>query len=118
MNSAKKITLATVRSFIKRNLKDLNQQTLSRFDGMTDCVQRNENAAFRPADIEKFDEKNEATMGIPGVWFVRGSRDYFTVINTPEWVGYEVYNCCVSWQVVVPAKTQAASRERVRMGVN
>lgn len=118
MNTTKKVTLATVRSFIKRNLKDLHQQTLSRFDGMTDCVQRNENAAFRPANIEKFNEKDASQMGIPGVWFVRDSRDYFTVINTPEWFGYEVYNCCGNWQILVPANSQAAARERVRLGVN
>ena len=117
-NTTKKITLATVKSFIKRNLSDLHQQTLSRFDGMVDGVRRNENAAVRPANTEKFNPADESQMGIPGVWFVRDSRDYFTVINTPEWFGYEVYNCCGSWQILVPAKSQAASRERVRLGVN
>lgn len=122
MNSApkttKKITLATVKSFITRNLKDLHQQTLSRFDGMTDCVEQNRNAAIVPANTEKFKADDKSQMGIPGVWFVGDSRDYFTVINTPEWFGYEVYNCCGSWQVLVPANSQAASRERVRLGVN
>lgn len=117
-NTTKKITLATVKAFIKANLKDLHLQTLSRFDGMTDCVERNREAAIRPANTEKFNPADESQMGVPGMWFVRDSRDYFTVINTPEWTGFEVYNCCGNWQVLVPANSQGAAKLRVRLGVN
>jgi hypothetical protein len=116
MNSAhtKKITLATVKSFITRNLGKILIKTSSRFDGMCDGVRNVEGAAYRTPDVTKFNKTDEAQLGIQGVWFVRGSRDYFTIIDTPEFTGYEVYNCCGTWSVVVPAKSQAGSRERVK----
>lgn len=113
----KKITLATVKSFIKNSLGDLHIQTLSRFDGMDDCVRQTNNPSFIQADISKFNPADESQMGIPGVWFVRDSRDYFNVVNTPMWTGFEVSNCCGNWQIVVPANTQAAARLRVRLGL-
>ena len=109
-----KVTLATVKSFITRNLSSIQLKTLSRFDGMCDGVRSVDDAAFRKPDVSKFNKADAAQMGISGVWFVRDSRDYFTKIDTPEWTGYEVYNCCGTWQVVVPANSQAASTERVK----
>jgi hypothetical protein len=99
---SKKVTLATVKSFIKKNLPNLYIMTSSRFDGMVDGVRRVEGAAFRKVTVTEL-TKCEATLGIEGVWFVRGSRDYFTPINKDGFVGYEVYNCCGTWTVAVKA---------------
>jgi hypothetical protein len=102
MSNTKKITLATVKSFIKKNLKNLHIEVEGRFDGMFDCVTYSDNPQIRKADVSGFNPKVDYNMGIPGVWFVRGSRDYFTPISKNGMVGYHVYNCCGSWNVLVP----------------
>lgn len=92
--------------------------TTSHFDGMIDCVTPTENAEYHPVLVpERFNKNDKAQLGIPGVWFVGGSRDYFTLINTADWTGFEVYNCCGTWNVVVPANSQAAARLRRKLGV-
>lgn len=115
-NTAKKITAATVKSFIANNLSVILLKTESRFDGMEDGVRRVEGAAFRKPDVTKFNKTDKYHMGVQGICFV-GGTDYFTVINTAEFTGFEVYNCCGSWKVVVPANSQAASKLRTRLGV-
>jgi hypothetical protein len=46
------------------------------------------------------------TMGIRGAWFVGSSRDGFVKIERTAddgsvYVGYEVYNCCGSFELVI-----------------
>ena len=100
----KKITLATVKSFIRKNLDNLRIKTRSEFCGMVDGVLSNPKAQFDAADTTKYDPTNKYSLGIPGVWFVGGSRDYLTAFETPEFTGFHISNSCGSWEVAIPKK--------------
>lgn len=99
-----KVTLATVKSFLKKNDGNLYFQEHSRFDGMTDCVQSSDSKDFSKLE-GKFDPEDKSQCGFNGVWFVRGSRDSFTkvtiVSQSGTYEGYHCYNCCGSWTVAV-----------------
>ena len=108
----KKITMATVKSFIK-NADKLYVEHQSSFDGMVDCVMRYEESELK--EISK-----EDALGIKGAYTVGSSRDYFNykemehtktfinpngkLIQEPvKYVGIEIYNSCGSailWTVV------------------
>ena len=99
MNTTKKLTRATIKSFIRKAGKDLLISTRSRFDGMTDCVQSTDSKEFSPALLaERYCDNN---MGIQGAWFVLGSRDWFTAYDNGEVTGFEVSNCCGSFILAV-----------------
>ena len=49
--SGKKITLATIKSFIKRNPSRLMIMNLNDFDGQQDCVIETKDTGFRVAEI-------------------------------------------------------------------
>lgn len=91
----KKVTRATVKSFMARELKigNLFVKKNSTFDGMVDCVMPCEGASFKHITVTEMTE-NVNTFGIPGVWFVGSSRDYFTEYADADFIGYEVSNCC------------------------
>jgi hypothetical protein len=93
----KKITLATVKSFIRKN-PNMYIKVGSEFDGMTDCVQAVEDS-FNP--IEPTDTLHDRTLGIAGAWVVGSSRDYFTPFNNGIFDGVRVYNCCGEFYLVV-----------------
>jgi len=96
----KKITLATVKSFIKKNRAHLLIKKSSSFDGMTDCVMPVESEftpALQPDEGRNFKE----TLGIHGAWFVFGSRDYFYPFEQDGLVGYRVSNCCGSFTLAI-----------------
>lgn len=96
----KKATLATLKSFVKRNRESLLVKVRSSFDGMVDCVMPVEDNDFSPAlDTERC---TRSTLGIHGVWLVLGGRDYITRIETDDLVGLEVTNSCGSFSVAVP----------------
>ena len=94
----KKITLATFKSFIKKNRENLLVRVSSDFDGMQDCVVANRDAKFKPA-VACGNENN--TLGISGVWLVGSSRDYFTEFEVPGYKGFRVSNCCGSFAVAI-----------------
>ena len=87
----KKTTLATIKSFIRKNEDKLHINLQSRFDGMTDCCESC-HAGFEKT--VKTDRCAENTLGIEGAWFVKGSADYFRPYDDGKFKGYEVYNCC------------------------
>lgn len=89
----KKITMATVKSFIKKNINDLYVKCESSFDGMTDCVEYDRNATFSKVDSTKIDFEKRC-FGIDGFWTVGSSRDYIKPISENGFTGFEVYNCC------------------------
>lgn len=92
----KKITKATVKSFIKKNLDKIYINEKSRFDGMTDCVESRNSGFLKPSSAEYCHENN---MGLTGVWFVGSSRDYFQPYEDETFKGIRVSNCCGSWIV-------------------
>lgn len=102
-----KVTRSTLKSFLKKNAGNLYVSEHSRFDGMTDCVERSE-SKFRRAVNQVFDPKQEYTLGISGIWTVGQSRDSFTAVTVVDQTGtYEgiyCYNCCGSWTVAIKTK--------------
>ena len=102
-----KVTLATLKSFIKKNAGSLYVSKHSRFDGMTDCVQQSESKFFKPTE-QTFDPEQKDTLGISGIWTVGGSRDSFTKVTVVDeqgvFEGIYCYNCCGSWTVAIKTK--------------
>lgn len=90
-NTPKKITLATFKSFIRKNANALFVNRKSSFDGMTDCVESC-NGGFRRAEAET--TFGNHSLGLRGLWLVGHSRDYFNAYEDEKFVGIEVYNCC------------------------
>lgn len=87
----KKITLATVKSFIKKNNGQLFINVKSQFDGMVDgCVSLFDGFIKAESETKMID----ATFGIKGAWFVRDSNDYFKPYESENLVGIEVSNSC------------------------
>ena len=108
MNTAKKITAATFKSFVRKNREALQIATKSRFDGMVDgsvsgsgkftpCRASRDNGPFKLDDLSKRD------CGIAGVWLVGQSRDYFTAYNKDGFTGIEVSNSCGCFIVAIPS---------------
>lgn len=97
---AKKITLTTVKSFIRKNRAELHIAVLSQFDGMIDCVSACKDQSFKPivAPPTKSGpfkvEGPDHQLGISGAWFVFQSRDYFTAYDENGFRGIEVSNSC------------------------
>ena len=95
----KKITLATIKSFIRKNEGKLFIRCNSYFDGMIDGTSYHENPQFVP--VVKDERNNDYNLGISGAWFVGGSRNYFTAVDEGGFIGYSVHNCCRDFELVV-----------------
>lgn len=93
-----KITIATVKSFVRKNKNNLFIKVKSRFDGMTDGVEPVE-MDWEKVNPEQIDFDNKNTMGIRGVWFVNGSRDRCYISDEKDLI--TVYNSCGSWQLCI-----------------
>lgn len=87
----KKITLATLKSFVNKNKSNLLLKVSSSFSGMTDCIESIEDN-FSPASEDTRNYKN--TLGMNGVWLVGDSRDYFTDYEDDNYKGIKCSNCC------------------------
>ena len=96
----KKITLSTVKSFIRKNSDSLLINIGSHFDGMQDCVS-SVNSGFMVATKDEREWNQRNTLRVAGAWFVGSSRDYFTAFETENMAGIEVSNCCGSFTLAV-----------------
>jgi hypothetical protein len=92
MENSKKITLATVKEFIKKNETALFVKKESSFDGMSDMVEFDKAAEFKAA--RKTENHIQCTLGIDGVWVVGGSRNWFKKFENENFIGIEINNCC------------------------
>lgn len=97
-----KITLSTLKKFVRENSGNIYIKVLSSFDGMTDCVERVEDD-FKLIPIK---EDNGNNLGLSGVHLVGSSRDSFTAYNSDEFEGIKIYNSCGS--CIVARKKEAA----------
>ena len=99
---SKKITLATIKSFLRKNEGSLFVSHGYSFDGMTDCCQPSRDKSIKT--LEGSFDNNKPTLGFPALWFVGGSRDKFTTqeieSNGVKYTGFEVYNCCASFTIL------------------
>ena len=98
MNTDKKITRTTFKTFIKKNYGNLFIDVRSDFNGMTDCVEMVE-GGFEKAVIEN--EHSEHTFGIRGAWLVNRGRDYFKSYEDEVYTGIYISNCCGSFTVAI-----------------
>jgi hypothetical protein len=102
---SKKITLSTVKSFIKKNRENLFINVKSSFDGMTDGVEQLHNG-FTKIKPDKTISINSdyynSTQNIQGAWFVGSSRDYFTAYNSGNLTGFEISNFCGTFILAIP----------------
>lgn len=96
-----KVTLATIKAFIRKNRKKLMIKPIRHFDGMYDCVMPVIDGLrhFEKAKVPIQPHENQ--MGIDGAWFVFGSRDYCYPFKDGDMVGYEVSNVCGSFILAV-----------------
>lgn len=92
-----KITLATVKKFVRENKDNLFINIESSFDGMTDCIQ-SRNGRFAKAVPGEY---GGHTLGIKGAWFVGHSDDYFQAYEKENMKGIEVSNCCGSFILAI-----------------
>jgi len=90
----KKVTMATIKAFIRKNRNNLLIKNLSDFDGMVDCVMPANDTGFRKAQEPEQGRNHENCLGIRGAWFVLGGGDRFSPFEDNGVIGYEVYNCC------------------------
>lgn len=97
----KKVTRATIKSFIKKNRENLYIKNIHTFDGMIDGTRHMKNPQFEKVSRPERDEagftvkdREKYTLGVPGAWFVGSSRDYFKPYEDSQYTGYEVYNAC------------------------
>lgn len=103
-----KITLATIKRFIKANRASLHISVRSRFDGMIDCERFTDDPEFSPA-LDPDEGRNHSNcLGIAGAWFVFGSRDYFQPYDDGQFAGYRVSNCCGSFVLAIQKQQVAA----------
>jgi hypothetical protein len=84
----KKITLSTVKSFIRKS-NELYVLVESSFSGMDDCVMQNNDQKWIPVSKEN-------ALGIEGAYIVGGSRDYFAFYQDGQMFGIEIFNSCGS----------------------
>lgn len=109
MNSTeKKITLATLKSFARKNSGRLLIRVRSSFDGMTDCIQNTGSKTFSPVQPATYPHA-ESNLGLQGVWLVGGSRNHFTAFADEQHEGIACSNCCGSFVLAVAAQKGGTS---------
>lgn len=96
--ATKRITLATIKSFIKKNDGKIWINVKSSFDGMTDGVEQL-HGGFNPA--KDSGDYYEHTLGIKGAWLVGQSRDYFSQYDDGVFTGYDASNSCGHFIIAV-----------------
>lgn len=92
-----KITLATLKSFARRNADQIYFKEVSSFDGMSDMVEDNDNPQWKKSEIIPMNTKGYRyyRSGILGIYTV-GGRDYFELYEDDAYFGIEVWNSCGS----------------------
>lgn len=110
---SKKITIATVKSFINKNQGKLLIMTASHFDGMQDMVTYSDNPKFYP--LQKTENKCSNNLGFCGVWFVGRGDDMCSKYETEQLTGFSVYNCCGSWNIAIRKPGAARPENEVKI---
>ena len=87
--STKKITLASLKSFARRNKNNLFYQPISSFSGMTDGIEFCDRK-WRPTELTN--DTGYYQTGIQGIYTVGSSRDYFSLFEDISYIGIKVNN--------------------------
>ena len=93
----KKITLATVKSWIKKNHGNIYIQIKNDFCGYNDCVIANKEPTWELASHNQ--NVNDNTLGINGAWVVKQSRDSLNAYDDNQYQGFYIYNCTGSFYI-------------------
>ena len=99
--ATKKITMATVKSFVKKNEGQIYVKVSSSFNGMTDCVEMIEDGFSLATPNDRANINMAHTLGIVGAWFVGNSRDYLQAFEDKNYKGFYVSNCCGSFTIAI-----------------
>jgi hypothetical protein len=97
LKSTSKITLATLKSFAKRNATSIFYKVTSDFDGMQDCV----TSVKSDWKQSKICTSNYYVSGIHGIYTTGSSGNYFRLYEDTDYFGIEVSNCCGSSTLAV-----------------
>jgi hypothetical protein len=99
--ATRRITKATIKSFIKKNKNNLYLKVKRVFDGMIDG-ERDVKDDFSLVEV-KDNQSNtfENTLGINGVWLVGSSRDGFRFYEDDFFKGFYCFNCCGSFILAI-----------------
>lgn len=87
----KRITMATVKSFIKKNSDKLFLKKINSYDGTIDGINDRASHGFTRVVYNPNSHSNQ--LGIEGAWFTPG-RNLLTVYDDGTYKGYDVCNCC------------------------
>lgn len=100
MNTQKKITKATIKSFIRKNKDEIMVLHTNRFDAYCDGV--------RPVSepFERVEFRIENGKEVPSYLSVPLDirHNIFKPYNKNGMIGFEVYNCCGTYVVAIPQK--------------
>jgi hypothetical protein len=99
-NTQKKITLSTIKAFVRKNKDNLYIKTKSKFDGMTDGVENYHDQSITKAEPLPEDRLSRHDLGYKGTHIVTSGRNWFESVNFDGYYGYEIYNCCGTYYVL------------------
>jgi hypothetical protein len=88
----KKITKATLKSFIAKNRDGLFINVKSEFDGYSDGLE-SRGGGFVKAEADDRGHCQKNTLGIEGLWIV-GNHNTFEAYDDGIFTGIEYMNCC------------------------
>ena len=97
----KKITKATLKSFIKKNHGNLYINYHSDFNGMIDGVDFFPGSTFSKAKHTETDSQVGYNLGIVGLHLVGGSRNWFDSYVGENFTGITYSNCCGSATIAI-----------------
>lgn len=95
----KRITMATIKSFIKKNHGNLFLNIKSSFNGMVDGCDYHKGSQFEA--VEHTESFSNNKLGVQGAWFVRDGGDLLRAYEDEQFIGFDVYNCCGSFIIAV-----------------
>ena len=95
----KRITMATVKSFVKKNYNGLYIKLDGSFDGMIDGIDFKKDSQFVKAGVDTHHYNH--TLGITGAWFVGQSRDFLSTFENDEFQGIKVSNSCGYFTIAI-----------------
>lgn len=107
-NNGSKITVATLKAFLKKNEDAIYVRVLSSFDGMQDMVDTVEDV-FKL--VKKSDNPKDYNLGFSGLYLVGHSRDSIRHYEDDIYTGFEVYNSCGLCLVATPKKVEQPKTE-------
>lgn len=99
----KKITLATVKSFVRKNEGNLYIEVSSSFNGMIDCCDDTLNCDFTPVTKVTWPRPGCPSTYIDShpILGSHGSGNLLRSYEDDNFIGFNVYNCCGSFNIAV-----------------